>query len=87
MCHNRSAAFDGAGTLLGSSSINARNVAFWGENFLAVEASGIRKVTIGGYVIVVDSLLFSAVPEPCTAVLAAFAGSIIVAGRRSRPRC
>jgi hypothetical protein len=43
------AAFDGAGTLLGSSSINARNVAFWGENFLAVEASGIRKVTIDGY--------------------------------------
>jgi hypothetical protein len=80
-------ACDGAGTLLGSSSINARNVAFWGENFLAVEASGIRKVMIGGYVIVVDSLLFSAVPEPCTILLAAFAGSIIVAGRHWRPRC
>ena len=80
-------AFDGAGALLGSSNINAGHVDFWDENFLFVEASGIRKVTVGGYVIVVDSLLFSPVPEPCTAVLAALAGSILVSARRPRPRC
>jgi hypothetical protein len=78
-------AYDANGTLLDSSTILSAPVPAWSSNFLGIEAAGIHKVTIGGYVIVVDALSFVAVPEPGGLLLAgSISGILVLVGRRRR---
>ncbi len=76
-------AFDAAGTQLAVQSILSVHRSRWNDNLLQVEAPGIRKITIDGYIIVIDALRFTSVPESRSVTLLAPAlGALVVFNRR-----
>jgi hypothetical protein len=57
-------AYDANDNEIESHQIDAVDIADWGDNFLGVEADGIRKVRFLGDYVLLDNLMFEVKPEP-----------------------
>jgi hypothetical protein len=77
-------AYDSMGSILATSSIQARPVSSWDDNFVSVTAAGIKRITIGGRVIVLDGLTFTSIPEPH--VVALLVPALVMLFHRNRIR-